>query len=49
MGEIYPAKDTKLGRLAAIKFLPASSASDETARRRLVREVSHVAVTGSDA
>ncbi|HZM26845.1 MAG TPA: protein kinase, partial [Gemmatimonadales bacterium] len=38
MGEVYCARDTKLGREAAIKVLPAESVHDDTARARLLRE-----------
>ena len=38
MGEVYRARDTRLGRDLAVKVLPAGSAADETARERLVRE-----------
>src|SRR5215510_12190242 len=38
MGEVYLAKDTKLDRRVAIKFLPPDLEADELARRRLIRE-----------
>lgn len=38
MGEVYLAEDTQLGRRIAIKLLPAESASDKKANRRLIRE-----------
>ena len=38
MGEVYQARDTRLGRLVAIKFVSAELASDHTASERLVRE-----------
>jgi len=38
MGEVYQARDTRLGRLVAIKFVSGDFASDHTASERLVRE-----------
>ncbi len=38
MGEVYRAKDTRLGRTVAIKVLPAELASHSGARERLERE-----------
>jgi serine/threonine-protein kinase len=38
MGEVYLAHDTKLDRKVAIKLLPSDSATDEYARKRLIRE-----------
>jgi len=38
MGEVYLAEDTTLHRQVAIKFLPAETAGDDHARRRLLRE-----------
>jgi len=38
MGEVYKAKDTKLERYVALKCLPASFSSSETAKEALVRE-----------
>ena len=38
MGHVFRARDTKLKRDVALKFLPQSMAQDETARRRFLRE-----------
>src|SRR5262245_41095965 len=38
MGEVYRARDPRLGREVAIKVLPAERLSDETRRRRFVQE-----------
>jgi Tol biopolymer transport system component len=38
MGEVYRARDTRLGREVAIKVLPAERLHDETRRRRFIQE-----------
>jgi serine/threonine protein kinase len=38
MGEVFLAEDTRLERKAAIKFLPAETASDPALRQRFLRE-----------
>jgi serine/threonine protein kinase len=38
MGEVFLAEDTRLGRKAAIKFLPADSAADPERRDRFLKE-----------
>lgn len=46
MGEVYRARDTRLGRDVAIKVLPAAMSQDPVARERLRREA--VAAAGLD-
>ena len=38
MGTVYKARDTKLNRTIALKFLPAALSSDKEARTRFVKE-----------
>jgi len=44
MGEVYRAKDTRLGRDVAIKILPANVSADPVARQRFEREA--MAISG---
>jgi serine/threonine protein kinase len=43
MGEIYRARDTKLGRDIALKILPADMSNDPERRKRFQREATAVA------
>ena len=43
MGEVYRARDLRLGRIVAIKVLPEESASDPDRRQRFEREARAVA------
>ena len=48
MGEVYEARDTRLGRRVAIKVLPEALSGDERYRKRLEREAQILAAPTSE-
>jgi len=45
MGEVYRAKDTRLGRSVAIKILPAQFSADPVRKQRFEREAKTISTS----
>jgi len=43
MGEVYEARDTRLGRIVAIKILPSQATASDDLRRRFEQEARAIA------